>query len=109
MRCRAYQLPCCGEGVLPSLRLSHSVVNFAATAVGDVSSAVIAVHNPKLSRLNSAVIRGAVQPQGAKSFEFALPSSVPLTLSPAVATVPLGEVRREGRGGGRVIFHYHRV
>lgn len=83
--------------MLPALELSENVVNFAATAVNDTSTATISVRNPRLSRLNSAVIRGAVMTQGQKMFEFVVPEDSQITICPKVATVALGEV-----GSGRM-------
>ena len=89
---RTFKLPCQGIGVLPALELSESVINFAATAVNDTSSAAISVRNPRLSRLNSAVIRRAVMTQGQKMFEFVVPEDSHITICPKVAAVTLGEV-----------------
>ena len=85
-------MPCQGVGILPALELSENVINFAATPVNDTSTTTITVCNPKLSRLNSAVIRGAVLAQGPKSFEFVIPEDSPISVCPKVATVGLGEV-----------------
>ena len=89
---RTYKLPCSGVGILPALELSENNINFAATPVNDSSTATISVRNPRLSRLNSAVIRGAVQTQGPKMFEFVLPEGSPFSVCPKVATVKLGQV-----------------
>ena len=89
---RTYKLPCSGVGILPSLELSENTINFAATPINDTSTATISVRNPRLSRLNSAVIRGAVLPQGPKMFEFVVPEGSPITMCPKVATVGLGQV-----------------
>lgn len=113
---QTFKLPCYGRGFLPPLALSVTSINFKPTTVGDISSArgslplppspplsslslslpalfPVTVANPKLSRLNSAVIRGATLPQGPKAFEFLLPEGAPISLSPQVGVVPLGEVR----------------
>ena len=78
--------------MLPALELSENAINFIPTALNDVSTASLSVCNPVLSRLNSAVIRGAVQPQGTKSFEFIVPTGFPITVCPQVGVVKLGEV-----------------
>ena len=90
---RAFKIPCKGMGILPALELSENVINFSPTPVNDRSTAIITVCNPRLSRLNSAVIRGAVLPQGPKMFEFVVPEDAPVSISPKVATVELGKVQ----------------
>ena len=60
--------------------------------MNDVRTARVSLSNPKLGRLNSAVIRGAVLPQGPKAFEFVVPRGFPISLCPQVGVVPLGEV-----------------
>lgn len=90
---RTYKLQCHGLGVLPALELSDNSISFSPTALSDVTTTSISVLNPALSRLNSAVIRGAVQPQGPKSFEFVIPRGIPITICPQVGVVNLGEVR----------------
>ena len=89
---RTYKLPCSGVGILPALELSENTITFAATPVNDRSTATISVCNPRLSRLNSAVIRGAVSAQGPKMFEFVLPEGSPFSVCPKVATLKLGQV-----------------
>ena len=90
---RSFKISCRGKGVLPSLKLSQNLVKFAATPLNSLSTARVAITNQRLGRLSSPVIRGAVLPQGAKSFEFWVPSGVPLEVSPRVGTVGLDEVR----------------
>lgn len=89
---RTYKIACNGTGIQPALQLSNNVISFAATALDNTSTATLAVHNPKISKLSSAVIRGVLLPQGPKMFEFAVPAGCPVTVSPQVGKVPLGEV-----------------
>ena len=95
---RTYKLPCQGTGVLPPLSLSSNAISFCPTAVGDRSRAVVTLSNPRLGRLHSAVIRGAVLPQGPKAFEFLLPPDCPFSVSPRVGVVQPGEVRARCNG-----------
>jgi hypothetical protein len=88
---RSFKISCKGRGVLPSLKLSENVVNFAATPLDSLTTARISITNPRLSRLSSAVIRGAVLPQGPKVFEFSVPDGVPMEISPRVGTIDLDE------------------
>ena len=67
-------------------------MNFAATPLNSTAIARISISNPKLSRLSSPVIRGAILPQGPKAFEFLVPDGVPLSISPRVGTIGLDEV-----------------
>ena len=67
-------------------------MNFAATPLNSTVMARISISNPKLSRLSSPVIRGAILPQGPKAFEFLVPDGVPLSISPCVGTIGLDEV-----------------
>lgn len=89
---RTYKIPCRGLGVLSALELSQNAIEFSATTLYDTSIATITVSNPHLGRLNSAVIRGALLPQGPKMFEFVVPPEYPITVCPQVGEVPLGEV-----------------
>ena len=93
MLCRMYKIPCQGKGVLPSLKMSSNVIEFAATPLNESTKAHITLLNPRLNRLSSPVIRGAILPQGTKAFEFCIPDGVPLKISPHVGKVDLGEVR----------------
>ena len=90
---RTFKLPCHGTGILPSLELSENAINFAPTVMNNVRTARVSLRNPKLGRLNSAVIRGAVLQQGPKAFEFVVPQGFPISVCPQVGVVPLGKVR----------------
>ena len=90
---RTFKLPCHGTGILPSLELSEYAINFAPTVVNNVRTARVSLRNPKLGRLNSAVIRGAILQQGPKAFEFIVPRGFPVSVCPQVGVVPLGKVQ----------------
>ncbi len=76
------------------LELSHNAIRFKPTALGGTNSARIRISNPKLGRLNSAVIRGTAPPAGTKAFQFNPPPGGPITFSPLVGVVTVGEVRQ---------------
>ncbi|POI35726.1 hypothetical protein CIB84_000522 [Bambusicola thoracicus] len=93
---RQFKLSCRAVGVHPPLELSHSLVQFAATALNDVSTATLYVMNSHVSAnfLTHAVPRignGEVAPVGPTSFEFYVPEDCPVTITPSVGTVLPGE------------------
>ena len=96
---RTFKLSCQGTGILPSLELSENAINFAPTVVNNVRTARVSLRNPKLGRLNSAVIRGAILQQGPKAFEFIVPQGFPISVCPQVGVVPLGKVRGQQYNG----------
>lgn len=94
---REFKLSCHAVGVLPPLSLSHSLIQMKATALGDRSQAHIDVINSHTSsnEFTHPVPRigtGPISEVGPTSFEFAVPSNTPLTISPAVGTVMPGQV-----------------
>ena len=92
--CRDVELAVRGTGVLSGLSLSHSAISFTATPYGTISLARLSVHNPCLSRMDSAVIRGVAPPQGTKMFEFHVPDGLPIKICPHTGSVETGKVRR---------------
>lgn len=95
---RQFKLSCRAVGVHPPLELSHSLVQFAATALNDVSTATLYVMNSHVSAnlFTHAVPRigsGEVAPVGPTSFEFYVPEDCPVTITPSVGTVLPGKVR----------------
>ena len=74
------------------MKLSQTAITFKATPLGTTSFASFNVHNPRLSRMDSAVIRGVAPPQCTKMFEFCVPKDIPITISPHVGIVKPGEV-----------------
>ena len=86
------QLSVKGTGILPALSLSHSDVSFAVTPYDTTSIVRLKVQNPRLSRMDSAVIRGEAPPSGTYMFEFQVPDGVPVKISPHVGSVEAGKV-----------------
>ncbi|KAM6241195.1 cilia- and flagella-associated protein 74 isoform 2-T2 [Porphyrio hochstetteri] len=89
---RQFKLSCKAVGVHPPLELSHSLVQFAATALNSVSTATLYVMNSHVSgnHFTHAVPRigsGEVAPVGPTSFEFCVPADCPVTVTPSVGTV----------------------
>ncbi|XP_010223787.1 PREDICTED: uncharacterized protein CFAP74 [Tinamus guttatus] len=93
---RQFKLSCKAVGVHPPLELSHSLVQFAATALNGVSTATLYVINSHVSvnRFTHAVPRignGEIAPVGPTSFEFHVPEDCPVTIAPSVGTVLPGK------------------
>uniref|UniRef100_A0A8C8EAL6 Cilia and flagella associated protein 74 n=1 Tax=Otus sunia TaxID=257818 RepID=A0A8C8EAL6_9STRI len=97
---RQFKLSCKAVGVHPPLELSHSLVQFAATALNGVSTATLYVMNSHVSanRLTHAVPRtgsGELAPLGPASFEFCVPEDCPVTITPSVGVVYPGKKRKK--------------
>ncbi|XP_068514732.1 cilia- and flagella-associated protein 74 isoform X12 [Anas acuta] len=93
---RRFKLSCRAVGVHPPLELSHSLVQFAATALNDVSTATLYVMNSHVSvnHFTHAVPRidsGEIAHVGPTSFEFHVPEDCPVTVTPSVGTVLPGK------------------
>ncbi|XP_051493216.1 cilia- and flagella-associated protein 74 [Apus apus] len=93
---RQFKLSCKAVGVHPPLELSHSLVQFAATALNSVSTATLYVMNSHVSAnpFTHAVPRighGEIAPVGPTSFEFCVPGDCPVTITPSVGTVLPGK------------------
>ncbi|XP_053546334.1 LOW QUALITY PROTEIN: cilia- and flagella-associated protein 74 [Bombina bombina] len=93
---RIFKVACKAIGVHPPLELSHSLVQFPATALNDASTATLHVKNSHTSRneFTHAVPRigkSDIAPVGPTSFEFHMPEDCPITISPSVGTVLPGE------------------
>uniref|UniRef100_A0A8B9NP56 Cilia and flagella associated protein 74 n=1 Tax=Accipiter nisus TaxID=211598 RepID=A0A8B9NP56_9AVES len=93
---RQFKLSCKAVGVHPPLELSHSLVQFAATALNGVSTAKLYVMNSHVSvnHFTHAVPRignGEVAPVGPTSFEFCVPEDCPVAITPSVGTVLPGK------------------
>lgn len=94
---RQFKLSCKAVGVHPPLELSHSLVQFAATALNSVSSATLDVLNSHVdgNPLTHPVPRigtGDPVPVGPTSFEFHVPQDCPVSITPSVGTVLPGQV-----------------
>ncbi|KAJ8386870.1 hypothetical protein AAFF_G00165710 [Aldrovandia affinis] len=93
---RDFKLQCRAVGVHPPLELSHSLVQFGATAVDDVSTAVLHVVNShtghaEFTHLAPRIGKGTVLPAGPKLFEFAPPENSEITITPAIGRVLPGQ------------------
>ncbi|PKU33726.1 cilia- and flagella-associated protein 74 [Limosa lapponica baueri] len=94
---RQFKLSCKAVGVHPPLELSHSLVQFAATALNGVSTATLYVMNAHVS-VNPVthpvprIGKGEVAPVGPTSFEFRVPEACPVTITPSVGTVLPGKL-----------------
>ncbi|XP_064156962.1 cilia- and flagella-associated protein 74 isoform X2 [Anguilla rostrata] len=93
---RDFKLRCSGVGVHPPLELSHSLVQFGATAAGDVSTAVLHVVNAHtghgdLARPPPRVGKGPASPAGPRLFQFAVPESSEISIAPTTGRVLPGQ------------------
>uniref|UniRef100_A0ACB8EEC9 Uncharacterized protein n=1 Tax=Sphaerodactylus townsendi TaxID=933632 RepID=A0ACB8EEC9_9SAUR len=93
---KQFKLLCKAIGVHPPLELSHSLVQFSATALNDVSTATLFVINNhvSLNQFSHAVPRigkGDIAPVGPTSFQFIIPEGSPITIMPCVGTILPGK------------------
>nr|XP_015192719.1 PREDICTED: cilia- and flagella-associated protein 74 isoform X1 [Lepisosteus oculatus]XP_015192720.1 PREDICTED: cilia- and flagella-associated protein 74 isoform X1 [Lepisosteus oculatus] len=93
---RDFKLSCRAVGVHPPLELSHSLVQFGATAVNDMSTATLYVVNSHTSSNEFThpvprIGRGEIAPVGPTSFEFINPDNSDITITPEVGTVMPGK------------------
>uniref|UniRef100_UPI00398F0B5A cilia- and flagella-associated protein 74 isoform X2 n=1 Tax=Pristiophorus japonicus TaxID=55135 RepID=UPI00398F0B5A len=93
---RNFKISCTAIGVFPPLKLSHSVVHFAATALHDIATVTLYVVNSHTNQneFTHPVPRigtGEIAPVGPTSFEFVIPEYSDLTIVPAVGTVKPGQ------------------
>ncbi|XP_029975349.1 cilia- and flagella-associated protein 74 [Salarias fasciatus] len=85
---RDFPLSCRAVGVQPPLELSHSLVQFGATAVGDHSTAVLHLISRQNDRSRS---KQAPAPAGPRLFSFAVPEGSDLSITPAAGRLLPGE------------------
>ncbi|KAM6435254.1 cilia- and flagella-associated protein 74 isoform 1-T1 [Liasis olivaceus] len=93
---REFKLSCKAVGVHPPLVLSHSFVQFPATALDDVSAATLFIINPheRISHFTHSMPRigeGEIAPVGPTSFQFLVPEDSPIIIIPCVGTVLPGK------------------
>ncbi|XP_029434066.1 cilia- and flagella-associated protein 74 isoform X2 [Rhinatrema bivittatum] len=93
---RQFKVLCKAIGVHPPLALSHSLVRFAATALNDISTAILYVINSHISRNDYThdvprIGKGEIAPVGPTSFEFHVPEDSSIDIVPSVGTVWPGE------------------
>ncbi|XP_062419540.1 cilia- and flagella-associated protein 74 [Pungitius pungitius] len=88
-------LSCRAAGVRPPLLLSHSLVQFGATALGDRSTAVLHLINPSASHQSKKntppVGKGAVAPATPRLFSFSLPEDSDISIAPSAGRLLPGE------------------
>lgn len=96
---RDFHLPCRAVGVRPPLELSHSMVKFGPTAIGDHSTALLYLSNreggPDLSNQPRALAaRGAATPATPRLFSFKPPKDGPISITPLTGSLKPGEVEQ---------------
>uniref|UniRef100_A0AAX7W772 Abnormal spindle-like microcephaly-associated protein ASH domain-containing protein n=1 Tax=Astatotilapia calliptera TaxID=8154 RepID=A0AAX7W772_ASTCA len=92
---RDFLLSCRAVGVHPPLELSHFLVQFGATAVGDQSTAMLFLSNRQTGRDQNRqpVSPGVKAPVMPRLFSFALPEDSDIDISPSAGRLLPGEVR----------------
>ncbi|XP_039657369.1 cilia- and flagella-associated protein 74 isoform X5 [Perca fluviatilis] len=93
---RDFLLSCRAVGVRPPLELSHSLVQFGATAVGDHSTAILYLINHQNNHKQSKqpvppVVKGAVAPVAPRLFSFTLPKDSDISITPSAGGLLPGE------------------
>ncbi|KAK9515636.1 hypothetical protein VZT92_026264 [Zoarces viviparus] len=93
---RDFPLSCRAVGVCPPLQLSHSLVEFGATAVGDRSTAVLYLINLQTNHNQSKqpvppVVKDAVAPVEPRLFSFSLPEDSDISITPSAGSLLPGE------------------
>lgn len=95
---RDFYLSCRAVGVRPPLELSHSLVQFGATAIGDHSTALLYLTNHEISpdRSNqprASAAKGAVAPVAPRLFSFTPPKDAHISITPPAGSLQPGEVQ----------------
>ncbi|XP_070696380.1 cilia- and flagella-associated protein 74 [Pempheris klunzingeri] len=93
---RDFHLSCRAVGVRPPLELSHSLVQFGATAVGDHSTAILYLINHQTSQNQSKqpitqVVKDSMAPVAPRLFSFTLPKDSDISISPSSGNLLPGE------------------
>ncbi|KAF7656333.1 hypothetical protein LDENG_00042830 [Lucifuga dentata] len=91
---REFPLSCRGLGVRPPLELSHSLIQFGATAVGDHSSALLYLIHPHADPSRQPVpqaSRQAMAPGVPRLFSFTLPEDSDISISPSAGRMLPGQ------------------
>ncbi|XP_054868574.1 cilia- and flagella-associated protein 74 isoform X2 [Amphiprion ocellaris] len=90
---RDFLLPCQAVGVHPPLELSHSLVQFGDTAVGDHATATVYLINHHTDRFQSKQPVGKVNmaPAVHRLFSFVLPENSDITITPLAGRLLPGE------------------
>lgn len=94
---REFLLSCRGVGVRPPLVLSHSLVQFRSTAVGDRSTATLYLTNQHTHRNQSKeaatqLTKDVMAADGPRLFCFSLPKDSDISITPSAGRLLPGEV-----------------
>lgn len=82
---RHFSLGCRARGVIPHLEVSHPLIRFAPTALGDVRQASFYLSN------SAGRAEEGPKDLASKSFHIVVPEEVDLTVSPSVGTLAPGQ------------------
>ncbi|XP_008411306.1 cilia- and flagella-associated protein 74 isoform X1 [Poecilia reticulata] len=88
---RDFVLPCRGVGFHPPLVLSHSLIQFRPTAVGDKSTATIYLTNYQDKEAATRLIKVISAVEAPRLFCFSLPKDSDISVSPSVGRLLPGE------------------
>ncbi|XP_069383318.1 cilia- and flagella-associated protein 74 isoform X2 [Paralichthys olivaceus] len=93
---RDFLLSCRAVGVCPPLELSHSLIQFGATALGDYSTTIIDLINPHVNRNQSKqsvtpVIKDVKTPEAPRLFSFTLPEDSDISITPSAGRLLPGQ------------------
>ncbi|XP_030589922.1 cilia- and flagella-associated protein 74 isoform X2 [Archocentrus centrarchus] len=90
---RDFLLSCRAVGIHPPLALSHFLVQFGATAVGDQSTAILFLSNHQTDRDQNRqpVSPGVKAPVMPRLFSFALPEDSDISITPSAGRLLPGE------------------
>ncbi|XP_041802502.1 cilia- and flagella-associated protein 74 [Chelmon rostratus] len=93
---RDFLLSCRAVGVLPPLELSHSLVQFGATAVGDHSTAILYLINHQTNHNRSKqpippAVKDTVAPVAPRLFSFSPPMGSDISITPSAGGLLPGE------------------
>ena len=86
-----YIISCTGKTVQSGLQLSHTKVTFRSTGIDDFTFADVHISNPRTARLSSAKVRGVAPVNSSRVFQFQIPDSVPIRITPDAGILATGE------------------
>uniref|UniRef100_A0A3P8YNH1 Cilia and flagella associated protein 74 n=1 Tax=Esox lucius TaxID=8010 RepID=A0A3P8YNH1_ESOLU len=94
---RDFSLTCRAIGIHPPLELSHSVVHFGATAVGDSSTAKLHIvnkhnHHNEFTHTIPHIGQDPVAPDGPQWFAFVPPKNSEISITPKAGLILPGQV-----------------
>ncbi|KAL7399008.1 hypothetical protein ABVT39_018484 [Epinephelus coioides] len=93
---RDFPLSCRAAAFRPPLELSHSLVQFGATAVGDHSTAILHLTNRQTNQKNpkqpnTPAVKDTLAPVAARLFSFTLPKDSDVSIFPSAGRLLPGE------------------